>query len=292
MLVAPSGHPRQQQLPPRFCADPCLSAQASLLLLAVPPQVAPPAFEFTLVSRERLSFALHAAAVARHPRSVSHRWGAAGDVRGLDTDARAVSFADDSSITFDLLVAADGVRSRVRTLLAEQGRVRVTQQPEDEFKVKSFLGEPPAAPSVPVLVEQAEGWTEEVEDAAAAWRTALHWCAPAGSKQPRAVASLFALLAPPEPRAMWQAVLYKPFLLRSSALRPLILTYRWYSDDSSGRPILLGQPHWDGRMLYSLCLPTQEGWDALGTAEALQARATTTGEEAERHQPATTAQQQ
>lgn len=172
--------------------------------------MAPSAFEFTLVPRDRLSHFLTLAAAARHPRSVHHRWGAAGDCRGVDAPARLARFADGSALPYDLLVAADGVRSPVRTSLTAQGLLRVSQRAEEEFRVKAFLAEPPAPPAA------AAGGSDDLHSA---WRSAIHW---------------------------------------------------WHPD-ATGRPLLLGQPHWSGAFLFSLCLPTQEGWGVLATADAVQA---------------------
>lgn len=110
--------------------------------------VTPPQFPALLASRERLSLALYAACAAQFPRLISHRWGPAGEIYDLDLQHKTVTFRDGSTQRFDLLVAADGVRSKVRAILAEQHALAVTQEPAGMgFGAKSFTSSLPAAPA-------------------------------------------------------------------------------------------------------------------------------------------------
>lgn len=147
-----------------------------------------------MASRERLSLALHAACAAQFPDLISHRWGISGEVFELDLPTRTVTLRDGSVLPYDLLVAADGVRSRIRTLLAEQNALLVSQVPaEMGFATKSFTSALlPAPPGVD----------------AHAWRAGLHIFQPDRERrfmlgQPNPDGSLNCMLF--LSRAQWEA---------------------------------------------------------------------------------------
>lgn len=149
------------------------------------------------VNRDALSDAIASTAATKHPGRIEFTRGYG--VRDVDFARRVAVFApsdapsdgdlsadeDAVSAPYDLLVAADGVNSAVRSMLARGGDVRVTQN-ADEMMFKT----------VKLPAPSSDGGGSDAEEAARCFHT---W--------PRGLVSM---LAPPDPAGTLSGVIILP----------------------------------------------------------------------------------